>query len=204
MANFRRIGILGGSFNPIHLGHLVLAEQARELLRLEKIIFVPAYLRPHKRAGRLALAQERHHMISRALKSNPSFAVSDIELRRKGISYSIDTLNQFKCIFPHTSLYFIVGSDFLKEFSIWKDLSSFSKICKFVVALRPGYPLAKLPPAQARQGRGRLPGNMQTIEITSLDISSTAIRERIRKGQSIRYLVLEEVRRYILKKGLYR
>ncbi|MBU4140367.1 MAG: nicotinate-nicotinamide nucleotide adenylyltransferase, partial [Candidatus Omnitrophica bacterium] len=127
-----------------------------------------------------------------ALKSNPRFEVSDLELIRGGVSYSVETLRKLKSIFRHTALYFIVGSDFLKEFSGWRDIDKLSKICKFVIAARPGYPL------------GRLPGNMQAIEVSALDISSTGIRKRIRAKKPIRYLVPEEVRKYILKKGLYR
>ncbi|MBU3934252.1 MAG: nicotinate-nucleotide adenylyltransferase [Candidatus Omnitrophica bacterium] len=192
MAKSKRIGILGGTFNPIHMGHLVLAEQARGLLRLEKVIFIPTNLPPHKRVSSLAPAQERYHMVAKALKSNPRFEVSDLELIRGGVSYSVETLRKLKSIFRHTALYFIVGSDFLKEFSGWRDIDKLSKICKFVIAARPGYPL------------GRLPGNMQAIKVSALDISSTGIRKRIRTKKPIRYLVPEEVRKYILKKGLYR
>lgn len=188
----RRVGILGGTFNPIHMGHLVLAEQARGLLRLEKVIFVPTNLPPHKKVSSLVPAQQRYHMVAKALKSNPCFEVSDLELTRGGVSYSVETLRKFKSIFRHAALYFIVGSDFLKEFSGWRDIGKLSKICKFVIAARPGYPL------------GRLPGNMQAIKVSALDISSTGIRKRIRAKKPIRYLVPEEVRKYILKKRLYR
>lgn len=191
MVRFRRIGILGGTFNPIHLGHLLLAEQARHLLNLEKIIFVPTHLPPHKKIKTLAPVEDRYQMVALAIKSNPYFELSDLELRRSGISYSVETVRKFKSIFPHTNLYFIVGSDFLREFLTWKNIGELNEICRFIIATRPGYPFK------------RLPRNMQAINISALNISSTDIRKRIRRGQSIRYLVPEEVRGYILKKRLY-
>jgi len=198
MPKIRRIGILGGTFNPIHLGHLVLAEQAKQLLNLEKVIFIPTNLPPHKRHKTLASAQERYHMVSLAIKSNPYFDVSNIELKRGGVSYSVETIGKLKSLFSQANLYFIVGSDFLKEFSTWKDIGELRKICKFVVAQRPGYPFKNLP-----AGRQELLKNTRTIKVTVLDISSTDIRKRIQTKQSISYLVPEEVRKYILKKGLY-
>lgn len=191
MLKIRRIGILGGTFNPVHMGHLVLAEQIREHLRLEKIIFVPTYLPPHKKVKALAPAQERYHMVAKALKSHPFFEASSLELARGGVSYSIETLKQFRNIYPRANLYFIIGSDSLEELSAWKDIEKLSKICKFVVAKRPGHELKKMP------------GNMQVVDIKVKNISSTEIRRRIRAGQSIRRLVPEGVREYILKKNLY-
>lgn len=193
----RRIGILGGTFNPIHLGHLVLAEESRQLLRLAKVIFVPASLPPHKTVKQLAPAQQRYRMVTLAVKSNPYFEVSDIEIKRGGVSYSVQTLRAFNSLFRHTNLYFIVGSDFLQEFSAWKDIDKINKVCKLVVAPRPGFPF-KNPPL-GRKGLLR----MRVINIPALDISSTDIRKRIRKKRSIRYLTPEAVRKYILKKRLY-
>ena len=192
MLKRRRIGLLGGTFNPIHLGHLALAEEARQLLCLAKVIFIPVHLPPHKKVGALTPAQERYHMISLAIKSNPFFEVSNIELKRGGISYSVETVQELKFRFPHTNLYFIVGSDFLKEFSVRKDIDRLSKICKFAIAQRPGHTFKKIPK------------NMQMIKVSALDISSTDIRKRIKARRSIRYLVPEGVRKYILKKKLYR
>ncbi|UCB56551.1 MAG: nicotinate-nucleotide adenylyltransferase [Candidatus Omnitrophota bacterium] len=194
MSKSRKIGILGGTFNPIHMGHLVLAEQAREHLRLDKVIFIPTNISPHKRRQkRLELAKKRYYMVAQALKSNPYFEACSLELARGGISYSLQTVRELKSIFPEANLYFIVGSDFLKEFSRWKDVDKLSKICKFAIAERPGFPFKK-PLAK-----------MQAIRIptVSLDISSSDIRRRLKRGESIRYLVPERVRKYILKKRLY-
>ncbi|MCQ9208192.1 MAG: nicotinate-nucleotide adenylyltransferase [Omnitrophica bacterium] len=187
----RRIGILGGTFNPIHLGHLALAKESAELLGLEKVIFVPTNLPPHKSTEELLPADQRYRMIALAIKSNPVFKVSDLEIRRGGLSYSIETVRAFKSIYAHRNLYFIVGSDFLREFSTWKDIAKLSKSCKFVIAQRPGFVIK------------RLHKNMQSISITAFDISSTDIRKRIRLKKSIQYLVPEEVRKYILRKKLY-
>jgi nicotinate-nucleotide adenylyltransferase len=182
---------LGGTFNPVHLGHLVLAEQAREALRLEKIIFIPSGHPPHKKASGLAPARQRYQMAALAVKGNPYFEVSDLEISRGGISYSIETVKELKSVYCRAKLYFIVGSDFLKEAFSWKNIDSLGKISKFAVAARPGYSFTKLP------------ANMQGIRVDALDISATDIRKRIKLEKSIRYLVPEEVRKYILKKKLY-
>jgi nicotinate-nucleotide adenylyltransferase len=192
MRKTTRIGILGGAFNPIHIGHLVLAEEARKFLGLKKVIFVPTNLPPHKGARELASARNRLRMVLLATKPNPSFCVSDLEIKRGGISYSIETVKELKSTFRRVKLYFIVGSDFLKEFSRWKDKIELSKICKFAIAPRPGFPLKKVPQ------------KMQVIEISVPDVSSSDIRRRIKTNKSICHLVPEEVRKYILKKRLYR
>ncbi len=202
MAKRRRIGILGGTFNPIHLGHLLLAEQTRGVLGLEKVIFVPANLPPHKSQAPLAPAQQRYKMVALAVESHPGFEVSDLEIKRSGVSYSVETVAAFQSLFRLRNLYFIVGSDFLRELSGWKDLDKIAKICKFIVAQRPGYPLPGIPPAKTISKR--LSQKLREIHINALDISSTDIRRRIKTGQTIRYLVPESVRKYISSKGLYR
>ena len=191
MAESRRIGILGGTFNPVHIGHLILAEGAKELLGLDKVIFVPTFIPPHKRTSGVVCARDRYHMLSLAIKSNPSFEVSDIEIKRRGISYSVETVQQLKSKLGKVDLYFIVGSDFIAEFSTWKDTERLRKICKFAIAQRPGYFCKKLP------------RNMLVIEVRALDVSSTFIRKRIKAGKSIRYFVPHEVRKYIIKKKMY-
>ena len=191
MANAKRIGILGGAFNPIHLGHLILAEQAKEQLGLEGVVFVPSCLPPHKKRKTLASAHDRYQMVELAVKDNPCFKVSDIELKRDGVSYSIDTVRQLRKRFSKARLYFIVGSDFLEQFSVWKNIKNLSRLCKFVIAERPKYSVKKLPES------------MQSIRMRPLEISSTDIRRRIRNKKSIRYLVPEKVRKYILKRKLY-
>jgi len=187
-----KIGILGGTFNPVHTGHLILAEEAREKLGLDKIIFVPTYLAPHKDNTDVAAAQDRFNMIRLAIKGNRYFTVSDVEIKRDGFSYTIDTIREFKKLYPNDELYFITGSDLLKYLDAWKDLADIIKMVKFIVATRPGYPLEKIP------------AYISTVAIRAVDISAFEIRNCIKEKKSFRYLVPEAVLRYIVKKNLYR
>ena len=187
-----KIGILGGTFNPVHIGHLILAEETREKLSLDKVVFVPAYLPPHKDNSDIASAKHRYNMLKLATKSNKKFTVSQIELKRSGRSYTIDTVKEFKKAYPDDELYFITGSDLLKYLEEWKDLSEIIKIVKFIVATRPGYALEKIP------------AYIQTVAIRAVDVSAFEIRSCIKNGLSFRYLVPETVSDYIKKKGLYK
>ena len=186
-----KIGILGGTFNPIHIGHLILAEEAREKLELDKVIFVPAYLPPHKDNSDIAPAQNRYAMVRASIKTNKYFSISDLEIKRNGRSYTIDTIKQFKDNYPKDELYFIIGSDLLRYLNDWKDLTDIIKIVKFIAATRPGYPLQNLP------------SYISTLPIRAVDVSGFEIRQAIKYGKSFRYLVPEAVFKYINKKGLY-
>jgi len=187
-----RIGILGGTFNPIHIGHLILAEEVREKLKLDKIIFVPAYLPPHKDNSDIASWRVRLAMVKLAIKGNRYFAVSDSEIKRDGRSYTIDTLKEFKKIYPQDELYFIIGSDLLKYLDEWKDLDEIIQMVRFIAATRPGYPLEKIP------------SHISTIPIRAVDISGFEIRKAIKENKSFRYLVPDVVYKYIIKKKLYK
>ncbi len=188
-----RIGILGGTFNPIHLGHLVLAEEAEEKLNLDKVVFVPAYIPPHKKGEEIAEANDRLKMVELAIKGNPSFEVSTYEMGAKTTSYSVETLKEFKARYGEdTKLFFITGADSLGELFSWKELDEIFKLSQFIVANRPGYEIANIPQ------------QIEVVTITSLEISSTQIRRKIKEGKSIRYLVPEPVREYILARGLYK
>ncbi|MBU1726567.1 MAG: nicotinate-nucleotide adenylyltransferase [Candidatus Omnitrophica bacterium] len=187
-----KIGILGGTFNPIHIGHLILAEEAREKLGLDKVIFVPAYLPPHKDNSDIAQASSRFEMANLAINGNEYFSVSDIEIKRNGRSYTIDTLREFKKAYPQDDLFFIIGSDLLTYLDEWKDLKEIIKMVKFVAATRPGYPLESIP------------SYIQTIPIRAVDISGFEIRRCVKEDKSFRYLVPETVFKYIIRKGLYR
>lgn len=187
-----KIGILGGTFNPIHLGHLILAEEARERLELDKVIFVPTYLPPHKDATSIVAASARFEMIELAIRGNAAFGVSDSEIRRRGASYTIDTLREFQKEYRRDTLYFVIGSDLLTYLDGWKDLNEIVKMCTFIAATRPGYPLEKIP------------SNIQTMPIRAVDISGFEIRSRVGEGRSVRYLVPDAVHQYILERGLYR
>ncbi|MBM3249819.1 MAG: nicotinate-nucleotide adenylyltransferase [Candidatus Omnitrophica bacterium] len=187
-----RIGILGGTFNPIHIGHLILAEEAREKLGLDKVIFVPSFLPPHKDNSDIAPAGMRLAMVKSAIRGNKYFSFSDTEIRRDGKSYTIDTVKEFKAKFPKDDLYFIIGSDLLKYLDDWKDLGEIIQMVKFIVATRPGYPLEKIP------------GYIRTVATRAVDISAFEIRERVKQARSFRYLVPESVFNYIVRKGLYK
>lgn len=188
-----RIGILGGTFNPIHTGHLILAEEAFYKLKLDKVIFVPSLIPPHKNIDGNIKPKDRLKMVELAIQGNPSFEVSRYEIEAKKRSYSIDTLKEFRRVHgDNAQLYFITGSDSLKDLFSWKDINEIFKISKFIVANRPGYPV------------NEVPNGVETVVITPLEISSEDIRRRIREGRSIRYIVPDKVRSYILKKGLYK
>jgi nicotinate-nucleotide adenylyltransferase len=187
-----KIGILGGTFNPVHIGHLILAEEAREKLKLDKVIFVPAYLPPHKDTACIASAAARLSMVKLATKPNRNFSVSDAEIKRDGRSYTIDTIRQFKAVYPKDELYFIIGSDLLNYLDEWKDLGEIIKMVKFIAATRPGYPLEKIP------------SYITTMAIRAVDISGFEIRQAIKEGRSFRYLVPDSVYKYLKKKNIYR
>ncbi len=187
-----KIGILGGTFNPLHIGHLILAEESRERLTLDKIVFVPANFPPHKDNSDIASAADRYMMIKLAIKGNKHFCVSDIEIKRQGRSYTIDTIREFKKRFPDDELFFITGSDLLKYLDEWKDLGEIIKMVKFIVATRPGYPLE------------RIPTYISTVPIRAVDISAFEVREAVKENKSFRYLVPEVIFNYITKRKLYK
>ncbi len=187
-----RIGLLGGTFNPIHIGHLILAEEALSKLKLDKIVFVPTYIPPHKSVEGAIKPQDRLKMTALAIEDNPSFEVSDFEISSKKTSYSIDTLKEFRKKYgDDAQLYFITGSDLLKDLFSWKNVNDIFKMSKFVVANRPGYPVKDVP------------REVETVVITPIEVSAEDIRRRLRAGRSIRYLVPEKVRGYIIDRGLY-
>ncbi|MBU0548495.1 MAG: nicotinate-nucleotide adenylyltransferase [Candidatus Omnitrophica bacterium] len=187
-----KIGILGGTFNPVHIGHLILAEEAREKLGLDKIIFIPTALPPHKDNLNIAPAHKRLKMLKLAIRGNRHFAVSDVEIKRRGRSYTIDTLKELKRRYSRDELYFIIGSDLLKYLKEWKDLSEIIKMVKFVAATRPGYPLEQIPPY------------IKTLAIRAVDVSGFEVRECVKRNKSFRYLVPEAIFEHINKNKLYK
>ncbi|MCK4262128.1 nicotinate-nucleotide adenylyltransferase [bacterium] len=192
-----RIGILGGTFNPVHCGHLVAADEVREKLALEKVIFVPSASPPHKNHPDIAPPEDRYQMTILATQSNPFFSASDLELQRPGKSYSIETVKKFLNIYgKDTKLYFITGTDAILEIFTWKDREELLKLCQFIVATRPGFDAGKIERTILKQ--------VHLLKIPGLDISSTDIRSRIREGRTIKYLLPEKVEEYIYEHGLYR
>ena len=195
----KRLGIMGGTFDPIHYGHLVTAEAARTRFRLDQVVFVPSGRPPHKADGTTD-AGDRLVMTQMAIVTNPGFSLSDIEARREGYSYSIDTVREFFDIYgPELELFFITGADAILSIPTWKDAGDLLHMCTFIAASRPGFDLAelnKLPLAWLER--------IRLFEIPALAISSTDIRRRVKQGDSIKYLLPEPVEHYILRYGLYR
>lgn len=188
-----RIGILGGTFNPIHIGHLILAEEAVLKLNLDKLIFVPTYIPPHKSVDTAITPEDRLEMVKLAIEGNGRFKVSDFEINSKKKSYSVDTLKEFRNSYGEDAqLFFITGSDLLKDLFSWKDVKDIFKMSKFIVANRPGYPVKDVPE------------EVETVVITPIEVSSEDIRKRMKSGRSIRYLVPDKVRDYIMAHNLYK
>lgn len=212
------IGIFGGTFNPIHLGHLRAAEEVREGQRLDEIRFVPAALPPHKEAAGLATAADRMRMVELAVAGHPGFRVSGVELERSGTSYSVDTLRAVRAeTETDVRLVFILGFDAFREFHTWKEFTTIFALADVVVVTRPPWPdrLAHDEiPLAAREAFGYDPrsesfrhasGHVLTLQrITALDISAAGIRERVGNHRSIRFLVPPAVESYIAERGLYR
>jgi len=186
-----RIGILGGTFNPPHIGHLILAEEAKDKFNLDKIFFIPVYLPPHKDIP-LAKAEDRLEMVKLSIKDNKSFECLDIEVKRGGKSFTIDTLKELKEKYPHDHLFLIIGSDLVKDFSSWDGYEEIIKIAKVLVARRKDFTSFK----DNKFG-------FLFFDIIQVGISSSLIRERIKKGLSIKYLVRPEVEKFIKKRKIY-
>ncbi|MBD3316800.1 MAG: nicotinate (nicotinamide) nucleotide adenylyltransferase [Chitinivibrionales bacterium] len=190
-----RIGILGGSFDPVHYGHLAVARLAYEYLMLDRILLIPAAVPPHKRAMVGASAERRLTMLCSATDEDPAFLVSDMEIRRSGISYTVDTLQALREEFPHTEFCYLIGSDNLREIASWRHFRSILDMVTLCVAHRPGYSMS--PPADIAGAR------MCGIPSPEWGVSSTMIRQRLAQGYSCRYLVPESVREYIACNNLY-
>lgn len=199
----KRMGIMGGTFDPIHYGHLVAAEGARHRFQLDKVIFIPAGRPPHKTVREISHPHHRWIMTELAVASNPFFDASTLEVDRPGYSYTIDTVRQVRELYPEVEVFFITGADAVLEILSWKQVDELLNMCWFIAATRPGYPLGNL----KRRLSGITPGQIRRIipmEVPALAISSTDIRSRVREGRPIKYLLPEPVEAYILNKGLYR
>ena len=196
-----RIGVLGGTFDPIHLGHLIIVEEARDRLDLEEVCFVPAR-DPWMKAGQpLTSGHDRLSMARLAVEDNPFFRVSTVELERPGPSYTIDTLRELQKDYgPEAQLFFILGSDAFARFDEWKDPEGILGLATLVVVDRPGATASEEAIAQ-QVGNA---GSVERVRGVHLEISAKDIRRRVAEGASIRYLVPEPVERYIYARGLYR
>lgn len=212
-----KIGIFGGTLNPIHFGHLRAAEEVREAFGLDKVLFVPSAFPPHKRKEDVESPFHRIEMTRIAIDGNPYFDYSDMEVRRGGFSYSVDTVEEVRKGLPDAEIHFILGVDAFFEIDSWKDYRRFLSLCNFIIVTRPGYEkrsLAESLPLEVRGDfcydsakgcYGHTSGHcLNFSEVTLLDISSTEIRKRLKTGKSVKYLIPKKVEEYIKKNNLYK
>ncbi|MDQ3556360.1 MAG: nicotinate-nucleotide adenylyltransferase [Gemmatimonadota bacterium] len=185
-----RVGVFGGTFDPPHVGHLIVATEAHRALELDRLLFVPAALPPHKGGGVHTSPRVRLEMVRRAIRGDQRFGAEDVEVRRAGPSYTIDTLRIFAERMPGAELFLLIGADNLRDFSAWREPRQIMSLARLVVLARAG-----------EEGDGTVPAIR--IPVTRIDVSSTAIRRRVGAGESIRYLVPEAVRRMVERHGLY-
>lgn len=203
MVTQRKIGILGGTFNPVHIGHLVMAEVARQECNLDKVIFIPTGDPPHKVGQYVELSEHRLKMVELAVSDNPFFEVDDLEIRRSGITYTIDTLLEYRArAASDVQLYFIIGGDTLMEITSWRRFEEVLKLCSFAVYQRPGY-MRKEIEHQANYLRLHMGASIFFVEGPALDISSTEIRQRLKQRKTVKYLLPSQVDEYIHKHSLY-
>lgn len=198
------IGLMGGTFDPIHMGHLVTAEEARQQFDLDYVVFVPAGIPPHKDKEAISLPEHRYLMTSLAVMSNPSFFVSRIEIDQEAPTYTIDTVRHFSCgKEPTPEIFFITGADAILEIFTWKDYEELLRLCTFIAVSRPGYSLDHFHETLNRTCPD-MKHKVHLLEIPALAVSSTFIRERVALSKTIKYLTPEPVEQYIKKFGLYR
>ncbi len=215
-----RTGLFGGTFDPVHLAHLAAAEGVADRLGLDRVLFIPSAVPPHRRAPH-ASPEHRLAMTGMAVAGNPRFEACDVELRRGGASYSIDTLDELRRRWPNDMFYFIIGSDAFRDVASWKDPVRLFELARFAVLPRPGIPLdpaaVRLPPGLAlepdpsggapdgvRRYRVGAGGEILLVDVPALAVSASDIRARIAGGRSIRYLVPDGVIDHIARHGLYR
>lgn len=191
-----KIGIMGGTFDPIHMGHLLAAEAARDSHALDEIWFVPSHVPPHKPSAG-ATGQQRLEMTEAAVKQAPQYEVLGIEMELGGVSYTIDTMRELWRRFPEHEFYFIIGADMVNYLPKWEEIEELASRLTFIGVGRPGFQLHLDDLPDALQDRVLL------AEMPLVDISSTAIRRRLAKGHSVRFMIPDAVHQYIVRSGLY-
>jgi nicotinate-nucleotide adenylyltransferase len=211
-----RVGVLGGSFNPIHYGHLLLADEVLEALGLDRLLFVPAAAPPHKPAAQLAPAADRCEMVRRAIADHPKFAVSDLELRRPGPSYTVDTLAELAA--SGDELFYVVGSETFLDLLTWREPRRIARLARLVVIPRAGSPFDPESAAAQKVLReigveggfvhdpgGAVPSRgVLIVHATSLPLSASDLRRRVREGRSLAFRMPPAVIAYVRAHGLYR
>ncbi len=194
-ARARRLGVLGGTFDPPHVGHLALAEWACGALGLERVLFVPAGAPPHKRRALTPVVQ-RVAMTRLAVRGNPAFTVSTVEAQRPGPSYTVDTLRALAAAEPGAEWWLLMGADMFATLDDWREPGEITRLAGIAVALRPGAP-------RPRAGTWARRARLHWFDNPGLEVSSSALRARVRAGRSVRYLVPDAVARYVATRGLY-
>jgi nicotinate-nucleotide adenylyltransferase len=189
--------LFGGTFDPPHFGHLIVAQTIFEAEHFDKIVFVPAHIPPHKKERKISSVALRLEMLKIATKDNPNFEISDIELKRGGISYSLETIHTYKeqTGLDREDLYYLIGSDSLKQFQTWQNPKAILEECQLIVAIRPGFRPSDIP--------NWILAKVQFANIPRIEISSTQIRARWVEDKTIRYMVTQPVWTYINKHNLY-
>lgn len=198
----KKYGIFGGSFNPIHYGHLMICEYIKEEMGLDKVIFIPTGNPPHKELE--LSAKDRYDMVRLAISPNPDFEISDIETTRVKKSYTVDTIRELKKIYKEEKLYFLIGLDSLFQLKTWMKIGDLSQEIEFVVALRPGYLDREEINKEIDFLRENFGTKINLIKTPLYEISSTDLRDRIRDGKSLRYLIPKKVLDYIEESGFYK
>ena len=197
-----RLGIFGGTFDPVHYGHLLLAETCREQLKLDQVRSVPAATPPHKLDHQISDGHARADMLSLAVSGYPEFVIDRRELKRKGPSFTVDTLTEYAAEFPGADLFFLVGADSLRDLLAWRDPERISKLATVVACNRPG--LAALQDEQVVKWVGpEIAARVMTVQMPGTDISASALRERIHSGRSLRFLTPRSVEAFVIEHGLY-
>lgn len=191
-----KIGFLGGSFDPVHFGHLLAAQDAFEQHRLDRLVIVPASQAPLKPSESQSSAEDRLAMVRASTEWDTRFEVSDFELLKGGVSYTIDSARHFRALYPKDDLYWVIGGDQLPQLHLWKDIGELAKIVEFIFLERPGYPVKAAP---------SIPGlRLHRCDGHLLAISSTELRDRTRRSLSLDYFIPHKAIVYIRDKGLYR
>lgn len=191
-----RLGIYGGTFNPIHTGHLIIAQEIYEQCKLDRLLFIPSARPPHKHHANITSPGHRYQMVELAIRDDARFEASDLEIHRPGLSYTVETLTALHHLYGSSSLFFIIGADSLLEIDTWREPDRVFELATIVVVPRPGVDTSK--------ANVRWRDQILMVQSPEVDISSTDIRKRVEAGQQIQYLVPHQVEAYIRENGLYK
>ena len=199
-----RIGVFGGTFDPVHLGHLILAEQCREQARLDRVLFIPAARPPHKQDHEITPFDQRVEMLSLAIAGHPAFGIEELEKDRPGPSYTVDTLEELHRRHPPTEFFLLIGSDCLPDLPSWHDPERVVRSAGLLVVVRVGWPVVGSAELRQELGLGESSElRLQVVDVPLIEIASRDVRRRVGEGRSVRFLVPRAVECYISEKHLY-